>query len=133
MNGDYASACKNLEEVLNRKKKQLPEHHPSIASTLNELGIVHEQMNNDEKAFKCFTEVLKICTKSLSSTNLEFAKYRANIGRIYFKRQEYILALEQFELALNIYRDFTREDTDDIKLVQKCITETKNQIDGIRM
>ncbi|CAF1038893.1 unnamed protein product [Adineta steineri] len=132
VNGDYASACKNLEEVLKKKKKQLPEYHPSIASTLNELGIVHEKMNNDEKAFKCFTEVLEICTKCLASDNLEFAKYRANIGRIYFKREEYTLALEQFELALKIYRDFTREDTEDTELIEKCITETRNQIDGIR-
>ncbi|CAF4259912.1 unnamed protein product, partial [Adineta steineri] len=132
VNGDYASACKNLEEVLKKKKKQLPEYHPSIASTLNELGIVYEKMNNDEKAFKCFTEVLEICTKCLASDNLEFAKYRANIGRIYFKRLEYTLALEQFELALKIYRDFTREDTEDTELIEKCITETRNQIDGIR-
>ncbi|CAF4259969.1 unnamed protein product, partial [Adineta steineri] len=132
VNGDYASACKNLQEVLKKKKKKLGAHHPSVASTLNELGIVYEQMNNDEKAFKCFTEVLEICTKCLAPDNLEFAKYRANIGRIYFKRQEYTLALEQFELALKIYRDFTREDTEDTELIEKCITETRNQIDGIR-
>ncbi|CAF1060994.1 unnamed protein product [Adineta steineri] len=133
VNGNYASACKTLEEVLKKKKEQLPEHHPSIASTLNELGIVHEKMNNDEEAFDCFKEVLEICNKSQPSNNLEFAKYRVNIGRIYFKRQEYALALEQFELALKIYKDFTREDTDDIELVKNCITETRNQIDGTRM
>jgi tetratricopeptide (TPR) repeat protein len=129
VHGDYASACKNLETALERKQKQLPPNHPSIASTLNEIGIVYDKMGNDEKALEYFKRVLEICRNSVSSDNLDFAEYHTNIGRVYYKREEYALALEQFELAFNIFKDFIREEDDEkILVLLTCIRETNEKL-----
>jgi tetratricopeptide (TPR) repeat protein len=127
--GDYASACQNLEAALETKQKGLPPNHPSIASTLNEIGIVYDKMGNDEKALNYFKRVLEICRNCVSSNNLDFAEYHTNIGRVYYKREEYALALEQFELAFNIIKDFTREEDDEkILVLLTCIRETNEKL-----
>jgi tetratricopeptide (TPR) repeat protein len=126
--GDYSNAFKSLEEALAIKKKELSSEHPSIASTLNEMGIVQEKMGNDEKAFEYFTQALEICQKYLLSNHFDLAQYHANIGRIHYKREQYKLALKHFELALKIITDSAREENDNISTLLTCIAETKQKL-----
>ncbi|CAF4773875.1 unnamed protein product, partial [Rotaria sp. Silwood2] len=126
--GDDTSALENLELLLKKKKERLPSDHPSIASTLNEIGIVHEKMNNDVKALEYFQQALEIGKKSLSSDHLDLADYYENIGRIYYKRKQFQLALEQYELSLNIVKDFSRENMERIDKLYEYITDTKKKL-----
>jgi tetratricopeptide (TPR) repeat protein len=128
--GKYNSAFKNLETALECKKKELPAEHPSIASTLNEMGVVQEKMGNDDKALKYFQQASHICQKCLSLDHFDLADYCANIGRIYYKRKQYALALEQFEKALGIITNSIREESDNISTLLACVAETKQKMES---
>jgi tetratricopeptide (TPR) repeat protein len=126
--GNYIGAFKSLEEVLKTKQKRLPPGHPSLATTLKDMGIVQIKMGNDENALEYFNQALEICRKSLALNHLDLAECHANIGRVHFRRQEYQLALERFEMAIDIVKDNTREDIDSVDDLQKCITDTKQMM-----
>jgi tetratricopeptide (TPR) repeat protein len=126
--GNYIDAFKNLEDVLKTKRKSLPPGHPSIASTLKDMGIVQTKMGNDENALVYFTQALDINQKCLSPYHLDLADCHANIGRVHYKRQEYQLALEQFRKAIDIVKDASREDIENVEALQKCITDTEQMM-----
>jgi tetratricopeptide (TPR) repeat protein len=122
--GEYTDAFISLEDVLKKKKRSLPPIHPSIASTLNDMGILQERMGKDEKALGYFTEARDICRQSLSSNHLDLSEYETNIGRLYHKRKEYSLALEHFELALKVIQDHEREVNNKTVALMQCIADT---------
>jgi tetratricopeptide (TPR) repeat protein len=127
-NGNYTVAFKYFEDLLKTKQNKFPIGHPSIASTLKDMGIVQFKMGNDEKALSYFNQALEISRKILSSDHLDLASYHAYIGHVHYKRQEYSLALKQFEKALEIVVDSTREDIESVETLQKCITDTKQMM-----
>jgi tetratricopeptide (TPR) repeat protein len=107
--GDYIHAYENIKIALQKKSKKLPSDHPSIASTLNDMGIVQEKMNNTTKALTCFNRALEIRRKSLPSNHLDVAECLINIGRIHDKCKQHALASRQFELASKIAMNDIRE------------------------
>ncbi|CAF4104704.1 unnamed protein product, partial [Rotaria sp. Silwood2] len=112
--GDNVNALKKYELALKSKRDQLPSNHPSIASTLNDIGIVQEKINNDVKALEYFQQALTIGNESLPADHLDLVDYHTNIGRIYDKQKQFRIALQEFELALKIMQEFPREETDRI-------------------
>jgi tetratricopeptide (TPR) repeat protein len=127
--GNYNSAFQSLKVVLEGKQKKLPSKHPSIASTLNEMGIVQEKMGHDEEALRYFREALDMCSECLTTSHFDLAEYHANIGRIYYKRKQYQPALEEFELALKIITDYTRDENENIVILMKCISDINDILD----
>ncbi|CAF0728300.1 unnamed protein product [Rotaria sordida] len=123
-NGNYVRAFKSLEKVLQTKKNSLPSGHPSFASTLKEMGIVQLKMNNHEKALEYLNEALDICCKSLTEYNIDTADCHENIAHVHYKRQEYSLALEHFEKALDTVTYVSREDVDRVDDLQKWVANT---------
>jgi len=117
---------------LKKKQKHLPPGHPSIASTLKDMGAVQLQMGNDENALEYFNQALDIYQKCLLPKHLDLADCHANIGRVYYKRQEYSLALEQFKRALDIVKDASREDLDNVATLQKYITDTEQMMMSLK-
>jgi tetratricopeptide (TPR) repeat protein len=90
-------------------------------------------MGNDENALRYFNQALEINRKSLAEYHIDVAHCHANIGRVYFKRKEYSLALEQFKKALDIFKDASREDIDNVDALQKCIHDTKQMMMSLRL
>jgi tetratricopeptide (TPR) repeat protein len=131
--GNYVDAFKNLEDVLKTKQKSLPTGHPSIASTLKDMGVVQAKMGNDENALEYFNQALEINQKYLSSYHLDLADCYTNIGRVHYKRQEYSVALEKFKKALDIVKDATRDDLDNVDALQKCITDTEQMMASLKV
>ncbi|CAF1223294.1 unnamed protein product [Rotaria sordida] len=126
--GDNTNALKNLEQALKSKLERLPSGSPSIASTLNAIGIVHEKMNNNVKALEYFQQALEIGNKSLPPDHLDLVDYHINIGCIYDKQKQFKLALKQFELALKIMNDFPREENDRIDKLETYIADTRKKL-----
>ncbi|CAF1297609.1 unnamed protein product [Rotaria sordida] len=126
--GDNINALKNLKLILESKLKRLPSVHPSIASTLRAIGIVHEKMNNNGKALRYFKKALEIGKKSLQPDHLDLVDYHINIGCIYDKQKQFKLALKQFQLALKIMKDYSRDDIDRIYTLNTYIAETKKKL-----
>jgi tetratricopeptide (TPR) repeat protein len=100
--GDYISAYKNLKVALQRKRKTLPSDHPSLASTLNDMGIVQEKLGNITKALACYTKALEIRRKSLPSDHLDIAECCTNIDRIHARCKQPTLSSKQLDLAAQI-------------------------------
>jgi tetratricopeptide (TPR) repeat protein len=126
--GNYIDAFKNLQDVLKIKQNTLPSVHPSIASTLKDMGVVQIKMSNDETALEYFNQALNMNKKCLAPDHLDLADCHANIARVHYKRQEYSLALEQFKKALDIVKDASREDVDNVEALQKCIVDTEQMM-----
>ncbi|CAF3399744.1 unnamed protein product [Rotaria sp. Silwood1] len=126
--GNYTRAFKSFEEVLERKKNTLPSGHPSFASTLKEMGIIQDKMNNHKKALEYFNEALDICRKCLTEYNTDVADCHEKIAHIHYKRKEYSIALKHFEKALDIIIYMSREDIDHVEDIQKWITKTQKMM-----
>jgi tetratricopeptide (TPR) repeat protein len=131
--GNYIEAFQNLEDALKNKQKTLPSGHPSIATTLKDMGIVQFKMGNDENALRYFNQALEINRKSLAEYHIDVAHCHANMGRVHFKRKEYSLALEQFKKALDIFKDASREDIDNVDALQKCVYDTEQMMMSLRL
>lgn len=129
--GNPVEALRNLEVSLQEKKKALPSNHPSIASTMHEIGVLHAKSGNDTKAIALLEQAIKIGEQSLSADHFDLAEYHADLGRVRYKRQEYKLALEQFQRALRIITGATQEDRDTITDLLKCIKEINDIIDPL--
>ncbi|CAF4806924.1 unnamed protein product [Rotaria sp. Silwood1] len=126
--GDNTNALKNLEQVLKSKLERLPSVHPSIASTLNTIGLVYENMENYVKALEYFQQALEVGKKSLPPDHLDLVDYYTNIGRIYDKQKQFPLALQQFQSALKIMDDYPRDDFDRISKLHTHIDDTKKKL-----
>jgi tetratricopeptide (TPR) repeat protein len=111
--GDYIQALKVFEAILKIKEDKLGANHPSIASTLNDLGIVQENMGNDHKALAYFNRALEIRQKSLPPNHLDVAECLTNLSRVQYRRKEHGLASRNKELAAKIAMNAVREEEAD--------------------
>ena len=107
--GDYAHASDNFQTSLQRKKSKLPAEHPSIASSLNDLGVVQEKMQCYDNALNYFNQALTIRRRSLPQDHLDIAECLKNISRINQLRKEPELATKHKELASEIEMNDIRE------------------------
>jgi tetratricopeptide (TPR) repeat protein len=107
--GEYARAYENFQVALQRKKMKLPSDHPSIASSLNDMGIVQEKMRHYDKALNYFTQALKIRQNSLPPDHLDIAECFKNISRIHQQCKQPELASRHKELASKIEMNDIRE------------------------
>lgn len=83
---------------LQSRRSQKGNWHPSVAETLNKLGLFHLHMRNDldvaEYYFNDALRILRQC-KDLSMDN-EIATTLSDIGNIYERRNNNVLALENY-------------------------------------
>ena len=127
-NGDYSTAFKCLEVALEEKKKKLPGKHPSYASTLNDMGIMQEKMGNDEKALEYFKEALAMWCDCLTINNLDFVECHTNLGRMYYKDQQYESALAQFDAAYRIMIDYRLNETENFKILLRYLSDAHDHV-----
>ncbi|CAF4434462.1 unnamed protein product [Rotaria sp. Silwood2] len=125
---DNTNALKSLQLVLTNKYKRLPSAHASIASTLNSIGIVYENMNNNVEACNYFQQALNIGMKTLPSDHLDLVDYHTNVGRIYYKQTQFKLALEQFQLARKIMEDYSRDENGRISRLELYINAIEKNL-----
>jgi tetratricopeptide (TPR) repeat protein len=125
--GNFENAFKILEVALAEKRKGYPPKHPALASTLNDMGIVQEKMGHDEKALEYFKQALDCCD-CLTADHPDSVEYHTNIGRIYYKREQYELALEQFESAYKIMIEYRLDDSENFVIIMKCISDINDQL-----
>ncbi|CAF2864540.1 unnamed protein product [Rotaria sp. Silwood2] len=123
-NSGYAEeALKKLEKVLENRRKTLDPNHPSIGTTLNDIGSVYDKTDNHIKALEYFQQALDIGKKSLTSDHLEFVDYYMNVGRMYHKFGRFKLAYEQFELAQKVLLEYDRNEEEKIAQLHTLMTE----------
>ncbi|CAF1056393.1 unnamed protein product [Rotaria sordida] len=126
--GCTTEALESLEQSLQNKRKRLPANHPSIGTTLNDIGIVHDKINNNIKALEYFQQALNIGKKSLTSDHLELVDYHTNVGRVYAKLRQFKFALEQFESALTVLMEYDQRDDERIAELKTFIADMKTKL-----
>ena len=73
-----------------------------MATSYNNLGLVHEQLGDFEKAKKYHELALSICQKKLGAENVQVATSYNNLGSVHQQLGDFEKAKEYHELALSI-------------------------------
>jgi signal transduction histidine kinase len=73
-----------------------------IAGSLNNQGIVYDQLGNYTSSLKCYFQALRIY-ENRSDAPYDVAMVLGNIGIVYKKQKEYKKVLEYYQRALEIY------------------------------
>ncbi|CAF1545463.1 unnamed protein product [Didymodactylos carnosus] len=82
--------------------KSLPENHPDIARTYNNMGHVHDNQGNYVEALSYYKKTLEIRLKSLPENHPDIAVAYWSIGNLYREEGYQKKALEQLGKALQI-------------------------------
>ena len=72
-----------LKEVLELKRNCFPQNHESIANTLNNLGLVYDDLGDNNKAKEFYEETLEIYRKTLPENHNSIADTLNNLGSVY--------------------------------------------------
>jgi Tfp pilus assembly protein PilF len=100
--GKYSDAIGFYEKVLEIKQKILPENHPDLAGSYNNIGNVYRNMAEYSKALSYYEQALEIAQKTLSANDPRLATSYNNIGTVYDNMEKYSKALSYYEKALEI-------------------------------
>ncbi|CAF3071026.1 unnamed protein product [Rotaria sp. Silwood2] len=126
--GYITKALENFEQALQNKTKRLPANHPSIGTTLNDIGMVHDKIGNNVKALEYFQHALDIGKKSLTPDHLELVDYHTNVGRVQDKLGQFKLALGQFESALKVLMEYDQREDERIAELNTLIADMRKKI-----
>lgn len=96
----------NLSEALDYFQKSLKirkaiSDNTGMAKTLNNLGLIHSNLDNYPKAIEYYQKSLEI-KQDLDDTS-GIAGGMTNIGNVYLKQSNYYKALSYYEQSLNLY------------------------------
>ncbi|WP_236710051.1 tetratricopeptide repeat protein [Porphyromonas gingivalis] len=115
---DFTKAKQYYEEVLNvykeRAKKDTETYNPSLAMTLNNLGLLLSDNNETKQAQVCYQEALEIkrdlAKKNPQAYNPDLAGTLNNLGALFYKHNEPKQAKDCYQEALKIYRDLAKKN-----------------------
>jgi serine/threonine-protein kinase len=110
--GDMARALKYQEKAYDIRRKLLRSTHPDLATSLNNLGRIHQTLAHRsggdpmefEQALQHYKAALHIRRKSLSMDHPDLAISYYNLALIHVDEQEYEQAYSEIQIALNIQR-----------------------------
>jgi tetratricopeptide (TPR) repeat protein len=91
--GKYTEAITYYEKSLEISQKTLPENHPDLATSYNNIGAVYGDMGEYSKALSYYEKALEIKQKTLPENHPLLATSYNNIGAVYYKMGEYSKAL----------------------------------------
>jgi len=78
--GDYAAAERLLRDAALLQEASLGPHHPELANTLNNLGVVYEVTEKPDEAERCFRRASTIAGRSIAFGSADVARAGASTG-----------------------------------------------------
>ncbi|CAF4248771.1 unnamed protein product, partial [Didymodactylos carnosus] len=108
--GHYNKAQEYYELFL----KSLPENHPSIAATYNNMGLVHYNQGNYVEALNYYKKTLEIQLKSLTENHPDIATTYNNVGLVHYNQGNHVEALNYYKKTLEIQLKSLTENHPDI-------------------
>ena len=102
LEADFDVSQAMLQEALGRAEALFGPDHPSVASTLGNLGIVQRQRGELVEAEIILTRVLAIMKKANGPDHPEVARTLTNLGNVQRERGELVKAKASLTLALAI-------------------------------
>ena len=98
----FQAAKKFYEFSLQAFLQKFAPDHPSVATSYNNLGLVHNKLGDFEKAKECHELALSIAQKEIGPENVQVAASYNNLGLVHDKPGDFERAKESYELALSI-------------------------------
>ena len=92
----YNKALKMREELSGS------DYHYDMPVYKNQIGVVHEDKGEYDKAVKCYKDALELLEELKSLGYEDEALFRRNLANVYVRRKEYIEAEEESKKAFNI-------------------------------
>ena len=80
--GCYDDAMEYYKSSLENKSQYLSANHPSIAMTLENIGLIYENKNQYQQAFDQYEKAEKIYRQTLSSIHSDVIQIQENIRRV---------------------------------------------------
>ena len=102
LQGDYQEALSLYERALEIEQKNLPDNHPHLANTYNNIGLVYDNLGEFSKALSSHERALEIRQKRLPVNHPDLATSYNNIGSVYKHMGDFSKALSFYEKDLEI-------------------------------
>ena len=116
-----AQALEKATSAFEKLEKENKTTHPDAVSSLEIIGLSHQAMGNATKAESAFLRALAIVKEAYGPKSPESAKIMNNLGGLYFKQHQYILASSFFKQALDIVKQQLPADDPRLGVLQKNI------------
>lgn len=100
--GKKTEAVESAKEALEFAKKNLGADHPSIAKSLNNLGVIYFMQGDAATAGKYYEEALIFTEQKLGSDHAYIADTLINRARLKFSEQHYGETLTDLQRALKL-------------------------------
>ena len=102
---DQQVAIDLFGQAAEAKKQAFGPEHPTVAESLDEIGIQYFAQNRPEEALNIFEEAKRIRGQALGPTHPKVALVDNNIGCVYFQMRKQDEALASFQTAKDILED----------------------------
>ncbi|CAF0781664.1 unnamed protein product, partial [Rotaria sordida] len=100
--GQYSKALSSYEQSLEIQKIVMPQNHPELAASYNNIGKVYSDMGEYSKALSSYERSLEIRKIALPPNHPDILDSYNNIGNVYYNMGEYSKALSSYEQSLEI-------------------------------
>ena len=110
----YPESLYYYMKVLKIRKKVLPENHPDIATSYNDMGLAYGALGEYKKELECCLKALAIQEKVLPENYPDIATLYNNVGYAYGKLEDHKKQLEYYLKALAIREKVLPENHPDI-------------------
>ena len=98
-------AIELFREAAAAKKEAFGPEHPTVAESLDEIGIQYFAQNRQEEALETFQEAKRIRVQTLGADHPKVALVDNNIGCVYFQMKRQDESLASFQTARDILED----------------------------
>jgi len=112
--GEYQRALEMDEQALEIRKKELPEDHPNLATSYNNVGVSYGDLGDHKTALEYLLKALEIRKKVLPADHPDLATSYNNVGYTYGHLGDHKTALEYQLKALEIRKKVLPEDHPDL-------------------
>ena len=110
----YPESLYYYMKVLKIRKKVLPENHPDIATSYNDMGLAYGALGEYKEELECCLKALAIQEKVLPENYPDIATLYNNVGYAYGKLEDHKKQLEYYLKALAIREKVLPENHPDI-------------------
>mmetsp|Transcript_34107 Transcript_34107/g.82733 ORF Transcript_34107/g.82733 Transcript_34107/m.82733 type:complete len:705 (+) Transcript_34107:73-2187(+) len=127
--GDYPSSLEAYQFALRIHREHSSNNDdPSIASTLNSIGLVFFKQQAYKLANMCFTESLRIRTKILGPNHRDVAILWYNLATVYFERGEEETAVKMYKETLRVEEFHLGANHPDVALTLRHLGQVHQQL-----
>jgi eukaryotic-like serine/threonine-protein kinase len=102
---EYQKAVDHYRRALAVLEKSLGPWHPSVATTLNNLGFDLRLLGRREEAASAFKRALEVRERALGPNHVEVAVTLTNIGELLAEQRQWTQALAHYQRAQTIHEN----------------------------